>query len=357
MANLRSVADIVQRLSQFGDGHPPLSAPSYDHSNHSTNKVFAGIESFRRHMTDEAWQMQQGMVLAGYELVGRRLLYDEVKVPVLLGKTNPVVFIMQDKREWDRTNGCCYDPSAHFEHVEVLRDRNDIFKLTICKDAQQQPEYHRQAAVDIDCHAWIVYYQPPIVCRLAPYVRPQHMIRTYHSLDPQVVPIYRSEGRLPRAILSGAMNQFYYPLRWRIRDDTARKRLPLVDVLPHPDYGANGVHTNAYMQQLSSYQVAICTSSLFGYALRKIMEATACGCRVITDLPTDEVLPEIDENLVRVSTDITHVELAAVLKKEITEYDPARQSRLVDKTVKFYDYRRLTSQLAEDIDSLRESYP
>ena len=74
----------------------------------------------------------------------------------------------------------------------------------------------------------------------------------------------------------------------------------------HPGYHANGSFTPAlHSRNSTKFKVAICTSSTMGFALRKIIEATACGCRVITDLPAGEVMPEIDGNLTRVSSDIS----------------------------------------------------
>ena len=54
-------------------------------------KVFLAIEPFKRHMTDEGWQLQIGLEHAGYELWGRRLPNDCADVPEILRRRSPAV--------------------------------------------------------------------------------------------------------------------------------------------------------------------------------------------------------------------------------------------------------------------------
>lgn len=347
--NTRTVADVVNRLPKpFVDR---LVQPSYTPSEEQREAVALAVESMKYHMTDEGWQIMLGLESAGYTLCGRRCTVDEVDVPRLLGQILPGIVVVQDKREWDVQPRDFRDTSARFTNVQELKSRPDVFKLTILKDSHQRPTYHRESADEIGCHAWIVYYHPTIVSHLAPYVRPEHLIRTYHTLDPAIVPAYSAERPLG-CLISGAVSSAY-PLRSLL----VRKRqtLPRVDYVPHPGYHRDGCATPQYLQTLSRYKVAICTSSMYGYALRKIIEATACGCVVLTDLPTDEVLPEIDGNLVRISMEhLTY--LPDILNRLYREYDPDRQRQFAEAARWFYDYRRMGSLLANDIETLRLNY-
>jgi hypothetical protein len=110
---------------------------------------------------------------------------------------------------------------------------------------------------------------------------------------------------------------------------------------------------------LSRFKVAICTSSIYGYSLRKIIEATACGCRVITDLPIDDVLPEIDDNLVRLTATEPEQQLeeVAALLPELTQhYDADFQYRMAFLAKQRYSYQEVGRRLAADIEKLRNNY-
>jgi hypothetical protein len=113
------------------------------------------------------------------------------------------------------------------------------------------------------------------------------------------------------------------------------------------------------MEELSRYKVAICTSSIYGYALRKIIEATACGCRVITDLPSDEVLPLIDDNLVRLEcnhpTEAVK-EVTRLLPELYDSYNPDTQLELATRAKVWYDYHPTGVRLALQIEAMRREY-
>jgi hypothetical protein len=114
--------------------------------------------------------------------------------------------------------------------------------------------------------------------------------------------------------------------------------------------------TPQFLQTLSHFKVAICTSSMYGYALRKIMEATACGCRVLTDLPVDEALPEIDGNLFRIRPDTSAYHIQIYIRQLVKEYDPERQAHYAELAKKFYDFKAVGQRLADDIETLRRNY-
>lgn len=356
--SLRTVQDVCNGL--FRSSAPKgLPRPPYiDNSNLElsplpSTKVCLAVESMRRHMTDEGWQIMEGLSHNGYRLVGHGLDFGQVDVPTILQSLHPTILVLQDKREWDFAPGDFRDPNAAFTRYQELAGVDNIFKVTVLKDSHQRPEYHRQSAEEIGCHAWIIYYHPKIVQHLATYVRPEHLIRTYHSINPDHMPITNHTTFRYGCILSGAISGAY-PFRTRLVRE--KHTLPMVDYLPHPGYHRNGCQTPQFLERLYQYKVAICTSSIYGYALRKIIEATACGCVVVTDLPSDEVLPEIDGNLVRVSPNIEAKELGDLLTSLYRNYSPDLQRSYAEKALLWYNYKEVGKRLASDIETLRVNY-
>ena len=319
-------------------------------------RVALAVEQMARHMTDEGWQLMLGLEARGYLLAGHKCTVNSTDVVGILEETKPHTVVVQDKREWDYLEGGFREKEYQFHNVEVLKDRDDLFKLTILKDSQQRPKYHLKSAEEMGVNAWIVYYHPRIVAHLAPYTRPEHLIRTYHTVRPERVPTY-SPLRLDKALLSGATGSVY-PVRTTLVNKKKRNpnSLKCIEYLPHPGYHAKGTDTDNYLKTLSRYKVAICTASIYGYALRKLIEATACGCRVITDLPSDEILPGIDENLVRITPTTSLETIVGIVEQEIKSYDPDRQERLAERAKDTYDYRRVGAKLVSDIEALRRSY-
>lgn len=313
-------------------------------------RVFLALHNFISHMSDEGWQLQLGLDQAGYELWGPKFSNDVADVGKIIDTTRPLTVIMQDKREWDPARAGCFDKAAAFHNYERLAGCPDVFRVTISKDSHHDPVYHHQAHHEIGTHAWIHYYHPAVVKHLAPWIRPADMIRTWHSVDRAVVPPYSPDNRLP-AVFSGALGKAFYPLRERIV--TAASELPELTCLPHPGYNDHGHRTPTFLETISHYKVLVATTSIFGYALRKLIEGTACGCVVVTDLPAADKLPEIDGNLVRVPHDIGVPELREVIRQAAADYDPERQRWYAGMAKGFYDYRRLGCRLARKIETLR----
>lgn len=346
----RTVQDIIQSIRSPEINQ--LSAPRYERPVESGVRVALGVASMIDHTTDEGFQITHGLSENGYLHCGHALPHPGTDVRQIIAKHKPSTLVLQDIREWDVGQKTFRDPDARFTNVTDLQKHPEIFKLTILKDAQQNPRYHSQAAKDMAANAWVIYYHPAIVHHLAPYTRPQHLIRTYHSLDPRIVPAFGSTKRKHGCLFSGAVSAAY-PLRQRIK--VAVDSLP-IDVLDHPGYHRNGCVTGEFFKLLSEYKVSICTSSRFGYALRKIIESSAAGCRVITDLPVDEVMPYIDSNLIRIPPDISISGLADVIRKAIKEYDSEWQKDVAANAIRYYDYVAVTGRLAEDIEALRRTY-
>ena len=349
---MQTVKDVLNRIGGHADTHR-LPGPDYRRpaDDASRPRVGLAVESMRRHMTDEGWQIFAGLWHNGWHLCGHGLPDAETNVRRIIERMSPGVVLLQDKREWDLAPGDFRETAAYFHEVHALAERPDVFKLTILKDAQSRPAWHARSAEEIGCHAWIVYYHPDVVRALNPALRPEHVIRTYHSVDADVVPAYTANRA--GCLLSGAVSRAY-PLRWRLW--LAADQLPETQTLGHPGYHRNGSATPDFLRRLAQFKVAICTASLYGYALRKLIEATACGCVVVTDLPSDEVLPEIDGNLVRVHPDQPTSEVADVIRAALASYDPERQACYARAARAWYDYRAVTSRLDADIESMRARY-
>lgn len=334
-----------------GGDVPELKSPAY--LGKDSKGIMLAVESMKSHMTDEGNQLQMGLQDAGYELWGNNYPNDETHVPTILNRANPGVVVVQDKREWHITNVKSFrDKKACFKEIEALERRHDIFKLTVLKDAQQRNGYHSDSANEMGAHGWIIYYHPDIVKHMAPFVRKKHLVRTYHSIDPRFIPEY-SPVRVNRSLISGATCKAY-PLRnllikkvWFIKG---------LDVLPHPGYHRNGTATPSFMQKLSTYKISICTASMYGYSLRKMIESTACGCIVLTNLPSDDVLPEIDGNLIRIRPDMPYKEINKLVQELEANYNPERQRYYAETAKLYYSYQARGLQLADDIETLRKSY-
>ena len=359
MPSPRTLDDVIAGLPvRIRQDH--LAPPPYT-GHRASPCVGLAVESMRRHMTDEGWQIFAGLQGAGYQLAGHALTtvgadgkryQDLTQVSGILAIVDPGLVVVQDKREWEGlTADRSRDPRMRFDGIELLGHREDIFKATVLKDCHHDYLYNRRAASDMGCHVWIIYYHPRIVKALCPFVREKDIVRTYHSIDRKLVPPYAD--RQGGTLLSGAISRGVYPLRQRLLGGQGYYG---VEVLRHPGYHRRGCETPQYLATLAGYKVAICTSSIYGYALRKIVEATACGCVVITDLPSDDILPGIDENLVRVHPEIPDGELREAIRSAEVGYNPVRQEYLASVAKMVYDFRAVGTKLAEDLEEMRCSY-
>lgn len=346
---MRTIADILAALPKTQAN--PLPAPTYTGSGGPC--IGLAVESMKRHTTSEGWELFAAVESAGYILCGHKLTVDTTDVPTILERTNPGTVLVQCAREWATLPGDFREPLAKFRNVEALASRPDVFKAYVAKDAHSRIADCRGAAEAIGAHAFVHYYHPAVVAHLAGYVRPEHLIRTWHSIDQAIVPPFKAV-RTGYGLVSGAVSSVY-PLRKRIIEN--RHRLPRVAVQAHPGYHRKGCATPAYLELLSQYRVSICTSSIYGYALRKIVESTAAGCIVVTDLPVDEVMPGgIDANLVRVDVNIGERELGTLLNRLYREWDADKQKEMAARAVAWYDFREVGKRLAADIEAMRQRY-
>lgn len=363
----RSVQTIINDIPKL-----PISeivAPSYYQFRHNQHSVGLTVASMADHMSNEGWELfralQEGREDDKYVLCGNKKIskvakpyidYNSTDVKEILHHYDVGKLVIQDRLEWAPDGYGLAKPEEYYRSYEDLAYRNTVFKLTVLKDAHSYQNYHAASACRIGCHAWIVYYHPDIVKAQAPYVRREHLIRTYHTVDPDNVPQYFSHQRRG-CLLSGAQHPNHYPLRAAIKN--MAEHLPEVECLQHPGYHNRKTNTISYLQHLANYKVAICTSSKHGYALRKIIEATACGCIVITDLPVDEVLPEIDDNLIRIQLEPRHTlqqRLTSLLLELYNTYSPEKQQYFSLVAKSYYSITNQGKLLVQAIDDLAKNY-
>jgi len=328
-----------------------LPAPNY-YPNGNGGRIFLAVEAMKRHTADAGWQLTTGLNHAGYLLCGSDLTINEQDVTRIVESTNPGTVVVQDKREWEgKTARQRGNPRLKFHNIQYLKTREDLFKLTVLKDAHQNPVYHKNSADEMGVHAWIIYYHPTIVKRVAPYIRLEHCIRTSHSIDPIHVPAFNSDRRW--CLVSGAVSSVY-PLRMKVIKQ--HRMLPGTNYYRHPGYHSTGCVTPQFLKVLSQYKISICTASQYGYSLRKLIESSACGCKVITDLPEDDKLPIIEDNLVRVPSDISIKELGNVIRDETKSYNSFKQIAISEAVKEYYDFRAVGLRLANNIEQLRLGY-
>lgn len=343
--------DVCESLPRYGG--LPLARPKFTGELNNSKRVGLLVEEMSRHTTDEGWQLQLGLIQEGYKPYGYRFENSNIDAVQIIENEGPGTTFIQDKREWDKSVPSCQwqERRAHFENTERLCKFSDTFKVTVLKDSHSRQGYNTVAAEGIGLHAWLIYYHPNVVIRTAPFVRREHLIRIYHSIDSSKVPAY-SDDRAG-CLISGAVSAAY-PLRQRLIAES--NLLPQTKVLNHPGYHAKGSDSSRYLKHLTEFQVSICTASKYGFALRKIVESVACGCICVTDLPVDDILPAIDDCLVRVHPSITVETMADVIRDCYSKYNPERQKYYAELAKNFYDYRVAGTRVANQIEEMRCGY-
>lgn len=345
---MRTIDKVLSHLPK--NRTPPAAAPTY-HYKPEGPRLGLAVQSMSEHMTDEGWQIFEGLSHNNYILCGHNLPEPSTVVPTLIQKYQPSVVFLQDKREWAPSHRDFRDRNARFTGVVALARRPDIFKLTILKDAQHRPHYHKQSANEIGCHAWVCYYHPRIVKHIANYVRSEHIIRTYHTINTAHLPPFNST-RKP-ALLSGAVSPAY-PFRTAIVQRI--RQFPDLAYLHHPGYHRRGCHTPAYLAEIAKYKVHVCTTSMYGYCLRKIIESVAVGTIPLTDLPTDDILPHIQPALVHFSADNSIAEINDIIANLVSNYNIEERYYYATLAQTYYSHIYQTALLAQNIETLRKNY-
>lgn len=305
--------------------------------------LLLGNVDYRRHMTTEGDQFQTGLEAAGWTIAGTGF-DDLLDVPTILARYRPARIVVHDPRDWDPASPIAFRKDLGFQRIAALRTA-EVYTAVVVKDAASSLAYQSKFFRDVRADAAIVYYAPRAIWVNAPWLQAVPLVRTYHSVDADDLARIPLTIERRAVVVSGALSKAY-PLRQRVVRDS---HVLGVDVIPHPGYGNRGARTPDYCRTLAGYKVSIATASMYGFALRKIIEAVAVGCTVITDLPALDVLPEIDGALVRVKPTIGTAEIAGVIAEAVTAWDPLERAAWAARARAFYDYRAIGRRLSMNL--------
>lgn len=300
--------------------------------------VLANID-YRRHMTTEGDEFQEGLRSAGWTLCG--VGYDGLTdVPHILDTYRPSRVVVHDKRDWDPQSSIAFRKDIGFTRLSALK-AYEGFKAVVVKDAASSLPYQKAFYDEVGADAAIVYYHERSARMHGMWLQDRPLIRTYHSVNLDALDGIPLDAPRRDVMVSGAASNAY-PLRQRVIRDAA---VLGVDVLRHPGYGNLGPRTPAYLSHVAGYRVHVATASMYGFALRKIIESVAVGCTVVTDLPDYDVLPEIDGALVRVRPTAGTDEIKRALEQAVQSW--ALDARLVwaEKARRFYGHEAIGARL------------
>jgi len=305
--------------------------------------VVLANKQYETYMSNEGWQLQEGLQLAGWKLRGYGYEDNSVDVQSIIDQDHPDVVMIQDVRDW--ANG---DSPVKFCNTQILREHSSIFKVMVLKDPWYCSDFQSMYMGLMGVKACVVYYQQDTVRQHTTWL-PQNMslIRTYHSVDPtQAANAYNVNLRREDGLVSGTLEPYEtYPMRnWFVRNCAELD----LRVLPHPQYYVQAKSaTNAYLRILSQFKVHVATASIYQCALRKIIESIATGCIPITNLSSNDKLPMIDSAIwrARFDQDVYRMHNVLQLAKENWRKDRAlHYARLAWEHYSYINQGRLLSE-------------
>lgn len=308
------------------------------------NRIVLANATYRKHMTDEGLQLQLGLRDAGWDLVGPGYGTGQ-DVRRLLADYRPHAVFVQDKRDWDPKSGCPgATPKTNYHWITALAKYQGLVAVPVKDGGPEGSEYHRQFCEEVNADAVVLYYHPLSVLKYCGWLQHYSLVRTHHSVNPADIPPFASGNDRSPICGSGAILDNVYPLRKRVGPRAAEFGMTW---LVHPGYKNNSKpDTPGYLSFLNSFKVHFATSSAYGFSLRKIIESVACGCIPVTDLPTYDVLPEIDRALVRIKPTISDTELKTVLEEAVESWNEDGRRKWAAKAVAYYDYQAVGSRLS-----------
>jgi hypothetical protein len=301
------------------------------------------------HMTDEGEQLQSSLAHAGWILAGFGYGDGCTDVPTLIERYKPSIIFIQDSRDWLRSSPGCYNPAVEFKNWQCLKSHPEIVKAMPVKDAGTSQEFQRQFAEAIGLNAAVIYYHERSVTapQCSPWLKNYKLVRHYHTVDAEYIRTLDLTGPRKRCLVSGAVSGFY-PLRQRCFQNAAALGC---DALKHPGYGNKGSATPGFLKTLAGYKVSICTASRYNFALRKIIESVACGCRVISDL--SESLPSIiSDAIFRLPPEAPFgtIQQAIYVADKTWNYELAAADSMA--ALNFYDYKIRGAALSRELEAL-----
>lgn len=293
-------------------------------------KIVLANSDYKNHMTSEGNELQEGLKANDWKLCG--FGYDGIThVGKILRDYEPQYIFVQDCRDWREDSGGCFDNRVSYTNWDLLHDYPGK-KITVLKDAGSVKDYQLDFFDDINADMIVHYYHDralkdlgwDLECKTA---------RIYHSIDKTKIPIVR---KTKNAIISGALGAEIYPHRTFMTERATEYGL---DTLPHPGYHNHKCYTDDYIQTLAQYKVSVSTCSVWNFSLRKIIEAVACGCVCITNLPEWDILPGIDSCLVRFNNKMKWSEIKDLIRHEVEHYDSEKAWCYQKIAMNIYDYR------------------
>lgn len=307
-------------------------------------RLILANSDYSNHMTDEGDQLQRGLEAAGWILAGAGFADDCKDVPTLLGRHRPDVVFVQDKRDWSPDSPGAFRKDIGFERLDALA-ASPAFKVAVVKDAGTTVDYQRRFCEEICADAVVTYYHDAVVLAGSPYLAGYGRIRTYHTVNSRDVCEINLRQQRRRGVVSGAIGG-YYPLREFAVNNQENLGL---EWIRHPGYGNAGSFTRRYLHTLAQFKTHLATTSVFHFALRKIIESVAVGCTPITNLPFEDKLPGIDGALVRVPDDITLDELRDVIDEAENAWDMKQRIHWATVACEIYDFRQMGARLSWQI--------
>jgi len=304
-----------------------------------------GVRAFRNYASDTAYLIQRGLELQGFTVFGRGFpgRRDCTDMRVVCEREKPDVVFCE---EWNTWNPDMPQPPAKdvgFTNYDWLGRQPHIFRATKHADPWGHPEKHAEWHRRFNPDVILVRYEVPRVLQIAPYLDEKRLLRIHHSVTREYCPEITSASRDRVCLLSGAVNPRIYPMRARLWREV--RELPrwedVFSIRPHHRWSrTGGSAVPAYMRDLARHKVMFVGTSRWHVAFKKHYEGTAAGCIVVTNLPTSDRVPIIDENLVRVPDTISAAELRDLCLGLADAWDEERQRELARRTIGRYDYRQ-----------------
>lgn len=313
------------------------------------NPDYGGIGGISAgHTSDEGHQLQLALEHAGWTLAGAGYGDGCRDVPELLRCHQPRAVVVADKRDWSPDCDGAFRKDIGFEQLGALRSVTGVFRACVLKDAGSMKDYHRAFFAESAADAAIVYYHPPTVRALNPWLEATKIVRTYHSVDRETCDSIPFGTERRRAVVTGATSPVY-PIRQMLMIAASRNGHLGIDAVGHPGYHNGGHHTPRYLRMLAGYRVHVATASVYGFALRKIVESVAMGCTPVTNLPSHDELPEIDGALVRVNPQASLGEVLDAVEQADKSWDPVERRAWAEKARVWYDWRAAGIRLDADL--------
>ncbi len=308
-----------------------------------TKLCLANID-YRLHTSDEGWQLQDGLRVAGWDC-----RYGPANVSELLDAHRPDVVFVQDVRDWLSESDISFRKDIDFAHLEAIGEAG-LPAFTVLKDAWGWHDIQAACARHIGASyrgGILTYYRHDMIHDVAPWTRDYPLHRVHHTVDGDLIMNAVANGEWQfsthrgRGLVTGNVSPVY-PLRSKAVRHADQLGL---HVRTHPGYTNLRCDTPAYLLELMKYKVHVATASQWGCAFRKIIESVACGCTPVTNLPAEDVLPEIDGALVRIPTDIDVASLKQTIDEAEASWDFEQRLAWAQIALRYYDWREAGKRL------------